>query len=55
MTLYVYFDNKKAGTLYSTEDRGVVFAYDESYLSDKEAQRLSVSLPLRLGEFSQKE
>ena len=55
MRLGVYFGNRKAGCLCSTADRGVVFAYDDGYLSDASAQRLSASLPLSEKEFTQKE
>ena len=55
MNLGVYFGGRKAGNLFSTASRGVVFAYDEEYLSDSASQGLSASLPLRKEEFSQKE
>lgn len=55
MTLNVFFGDKKAGSLQSTEDRGVVFFYDSLYLTDKNAIQLSASLPLQEKEFSQKE
>ena len=53
MKLNVYFGNQKAGYLESTENRGVIFAYDECYLSSKNAIPLSISLPLRKEEFNQ--
>ena len=55
MTLDVYFGNKLAGFLQSTDNRGVVFYYEEKYITDKNAVPLSASLPLRKEEFSQKE
>lgn len=55
MTLTVFFGDKKSGLLQSTENRGVVFLYDSSYLADKNAVQLSASLPLQEKEFSQKE
>ncbi|MCQ2104487.1 MAG: type II toxin-antitoxin system HipA family toxin [Fibrobacter sp.] len=54
MKLKVYFANKLAGSLFSTPDRGIVFAYDDSYVGQN-GNSLSMSLPLRSGEFSQKE
>ena len=53
MTLDVYFGNKLAGFLQSTDNRGVVFYYEEKYIADKNAVPLSASLPLRKEEFSQ--
>ena len=55
MRLGVYFGSRKAGSLCSTSDRGVVFTYDAGYLSDASARGLSASLPLREEEFTQKE
>ncbi|MBD5399900.1 MAG: type II toxin-antitoxin system HipA family toxin [Treponema sp.] len=55
MTLRVYLHNKFCGNLFTTENRGIVFRYDESYLCSQNAQALSISLPLRKDEFSQKE
>lgn len=55
MKLNVFFGNKKAGSLESTENRGVIFVYDENYLNDKTSLPLSASLPLQSGEFSQKQ
>lgn len=55
MTLDVYFGSAKSGKLHSTDNRGIVFSYDRDYLTDKDAQSLSASLPLREMEFSQKE
>ncbi|MBP3772686.1 MAG: HipA N-terminal domain-containing protein [Treponema sp.] len=47
MNLIVYFGNEKAGRLESTENRGLVFRYDENYLKNKNAIPLSASLPLQ--------
>lgn len=55
MNLIVYFGNEKAGRLESTENRGLVFRYDENYLKNKNAIPLSASLPLQKEEFSQKQ
>lgn len=55
MKLNVFFGNEKAGTLESTENRGVVFVYDKNYLLNKNAVPLSASLPLQSDEFSQKQ
>jgi len=55
MKLDVYFGRTKAGELRSTDNRGVIFEYDENYLSDSASIRLSSSLPLQKEEFSQKE
>ncbi len=55
MKLNVFFGNEKAGILESTDNRGVIFVYDENYLMDKNAVPLSASLPLRAEEFSQKQ
>lgn len=55
MKLNVFFGNKKAGSLESTENRGVIFVYDENYLNDKNSVPLSASLPLQKEEFSQKQ
>ncbi|MBO4509062.1 MAG: type II toxin-antitoxin system HipA family toxin [Spirochaetaceae bacterium] len=55
MKLNVYFGNQKAGYFESTENRGVIFVYDESYLSNENAVPLSISLPLRKEEFNQKQ
>ena len=55
MKLGVYFGERKAGELYTTGDRGIVFSYAEEYLSSGSSQKLSASLPLRKEEFSQKE
>ena len=55
MKLNVFFGNKKAGSLESTENRGVIFVYDEKYLNDKTSVPLSASLPLQREEFSQKQ
>ena len=53
MTLNVYFGQKLAGRLFSTDNRGVVFQYDETYLSDPQSKPLSLSLPLQQAEYSQ--
>ena len=55
MKLNVFFGNKKAGSLESTENRGVIFVYDENYLNDKNSVPLSASLPLQKEEFPQKQ
>ncbi len=55
MKLSVYFGNEKAGSLESTDNRGVIFVYAESYLQNKNAVPLSASLPLQSAEFSQKQ
>ena len=55
MKLNVFFGNKKAGSLESTENRGVIFIYDENYLNDKTSVPLSASLPLQREEFPQKQ
>ena len=55
MKLNVFFGNKKAGSLESTENRRVIFVYDENYLNDKNSVPLSASLPLQREEFSQKQ
>lgn len=46
--LYVYFKEKLAGTLIQDESGRLSFKYEESYLSDKSAQAISVSLSLRV-------
>ena len=55
MKLDVYLGRTKAVELRSTDNRGVIFEYDENYLSDSASIRLSSSLPLQKEEFSQKE
>ena len=55
MKLNVFFADKKAGALESTDNLGVIFVYDNDYLEDKNSVALSVSLPLQEKEFSQKE
>lgn len=55
MKLNVFFGNEKAGSLESTENRGVIFVYDKNYLLNKNALPLSASLPLQSDEFSQKQ
>lgn len=53
MKLNVFLFNTLAGYLFSTADRGVVFAYDEDYINNN-GMPLSLSLPLQKEEFSQK-
>ena len=53
MKLNVFLFNTLAGYLFSTADRGVVFAYDENYVHN-DGMPLSLSLPLQKEEFSQK-
>ena len=55
MKLNVFFGNKKAGSLESTENRGVIFVYNENYLNDKNSVPLSASLSLQKEEFPQKQ
>ena len=55
MKLNVFFGNKKAGSLESTGNRGVIFVYDENYLNDKNSVPLSASLPLQREDFPQKQ
>lgn len=55
MKLNVFFGNEKAGSLESTENRGVIFVYDKNYLLNKNALPLSASLPLQSEEFPQKQ
>lgn len=55
MTLRVYLHDQLCGHLSTTDNRGVVFCYDENYLCSSNAQALSISLPLREDEFQQKE
>ncbi|MBQ0052145.1 MAG: type II toxin-antitoxin system HipA family toxin [Treponema sp.] len=55
MIITVYFGSKKVGSLFSTDNRGVVFQYSAEYVASKDAVALSLSLPLRNEEFSQKE
>lgn len=55
MILSVYFGSKKAGSLFSTDNRGVVFQYSADYVDSKDSVALSLSLPLRIEEFSQRE
>lgn len=55
MTLRVYLHDRLCGHLFTTDNRGVVFQYDEGYLSSASAQALSISLPLQEGEYPQKE
>ena len=55
MKLSVFLGNEKAGSLESTDNRGVIFVYDKNYLMNKNAVPLSASLPLQSEEFSQKQ
>ncbi len=55
MKLNVFFGNEKAGYIESTENRGVIFAYEKKYLKNKNAVPLSASLPLQTEEFCQKQ
>ena len=55
MKLSVFLGNEKAGSLESTDNRGVIFIYDTNYLMNKNAVPLSASLPLQSEEFSQKQ
>jgi HipA N-terminal domain len=54
MRLAVYLGEKLVGHLISTTDKGVVFSYDPIYLKDEHSP-ISLSLPLRTAEFSQRE
>lgn len=54
MELKVYLFDKLAGTLKTTSEKGIVFIYDSKYLSEKNIP-LSISIPLREKEFTQKE
>ena len=54
MKLSVYLGENLAGHLISTADKGVVFSYDSTYLKAGRPP-ISLSLPLRAEEFSQKE
>lgn len=54
MELQVFLFNKNIGILKSTSNRGIVFAYSKKYI-ESNGQPLSISLPLREKEFSQKE
>ena len=55
MKLSVFLGNEKAGSLESTDNRGVIFIYDKNYLMNKNAVPLSASLPLQSEEFHQKQ
>ncbi|MCR4734290.1 MAG: type II toxin-antitoxin system HipA family toxin [Treponema sp.] len=55
MKLNVFLGNEKAGSLESTDNRGVIFIYDKNYLMNKNAVPLSASLPLQSEEFPQKQ
>ena len=52
--LKVFLFDVLAGYLFTTSDRGIVFKYDEKYVNDN-GQPLSLSLPLRYEEFSQRQ
>lgn len=53
MILNVFFSNKLAGTLVSTQDRGVVFKYSPDFVEN--GSPLSQSLPLQSDEFDQRQ
>ena len=53
MRLIVKQFGRRIGQLESTPDRGIVFAYDSSYAASAGASPLSLSLPLRVGDYSQ--
>lgn len=55
MKLSVFLGNEKAGSLESTDNRGVIFIYDKNYLMNKNAVPLSASLPLQSGKFLRKQ
>lgn len=55
MILNVSYGIRKCGILSSTENRGIVFKYDDEYLSDASAKLVSLSLPLKSEEYNQKE
>ncbi|WP_318664713.1 type II toxin-antitoxin system HipA family toxin [Treponema sp.] len=55
MILNVFYGIRKCGILSSTENRGIVFKYDDEYLSDASAKPVSLSLPLKSEEYNQKE
>ncbi|PKL10089.1 MAG: hypothetical protein CVV51_00515 [Spirochaetae bacterium HGW-Spirochaetae-7] len=55
MRLIVRQFGRRVAILESTPDRGVVFSYDREYLASERAAPLSISLPLRDGEYSQAE
>lgn len=50
-TLDVWFYGNKAGQLVQDDSGRLLFAYDADYLKSKQAWPLSVSMPLRPGEF----
>ena len=54
MQLKVFLFDILVGYLFTTSDRGIVFKYDEKYVNDN-GQPLSLSLPLRYEEFSQRQ
>lgn len=53
MTLQVWRDAGRIGTLESTADRGIVFEYATEYLESPRARAVSISLPLQPGRFPQ--
>ncbi len=55
MNLNVYFGKEKCGELKTTDNRGIVFQYSETYLSNPASFGISLSLPLQKEEFSQKQ
>lgn len=55
MRLNVFYGTAKCGSLSTTDDRGIVFKYEDAYLLKENCRAISISLPLRKEEFSQKE
>lgn len=51
MNLNVYFGKEKCGELKTTDNRGIVFQYSETYLSNPASFGISLSLPLQKEEF----
>ena len=49
----IFYGDKRAGELRKT-DKGFEFAYDNAYLSDTEAQPISLSMPLRADKYEAK-
>jgi len=45
---------RRVGRIESTPDRGIVFGYDSAYATSENASPLSLSLPLREGDYSQR-
>jgi len=45
---------RRVGQIESTPDRGIVFGYDSAYATSENASPLSLSLPLREGDYSQR-